>query len=187
MARETVAVRRVLVTLVGAPLAALILAAPAAAADRDSAVGIGITIGALDSGRNADSIEFEGYTLFGKIGLDPHWGVLLSYRDMSDEDFLLFFQDGEYTQVSAQGSYLWRPRKRLRPFVKFGLTRLDYEGDFGSVPNRSDDGIGYTFGWGLEIGGGFVAFLLDWDYARVDLFGDSTDVVNISFGAVLKL
>src|SRR4029077_20385388 len=125
---------------------ALILAAPAFAAEPKSGIGFGLAGGVVDSDVLSDSLNFSGFTLFGKIGFTDHWGLAVSYRDMKDDENLAFGEEDSYTQTAVHAVYMWRPGKIVRPHVKFGIERTDFEAKEPPFPTLSDDDVAGSVG-----------------------------------------
>jgi hypothetical protein len=157
---------------------ALFLCVPADAAVSRHGVGGALVTGLLDCDSCPDTFEFTGFSLFGKVGLTDNWGILVTYRDMEDDEAFVF---GEYTQVGVQALYMWRPSKVVRPHVKFGLERTDFD-----APFVSDDGTGLAVGGGLEVGSQRVAFFLDYDFTMVELFDEDFEIANLDLGIIFK-
>ena len=84
----------------------LILAVPAFGAEPKSGIGFGLTGGVVDSDSLSDSLSFSGFALFGKIGFTDHWGLVVSYRDMKDDENLAFGEEDSYKQTSVQAVYM---------------------------------------------------------------------------------
>jgi len=150
------------------------------AAERKHGVGIGL----VASNVEPESADFTGFTLFGKIGITENWGILVSYRNM--EEFLIFGgEEDEYTEIGVHGAYMWRPDNKVRPHVKFGFVRTEFE---ISVPGLSvdDDGTGFSVGGGLEAGSEKIAFFGDLDVAVVELFDVDFDFVSVTLGVIFK-
>lgn len=177
-------------------LLAFFLFLPAVAAEHNSGLGAALAGGAADCDSCFDATAFSGFALFGKIGITRNWGVLITYRDMEQEDddlFSLFFNEKDtYTQLAVQGVYMWRPSKTVRPHVKFGLERTDIEREIPGAPKVSADGTGWSVGGGFEAGSQRVAFFLDYDITGVKLdFGAFNDedfaFANLNAGIIFKL
>ncbi len=164
----------------------LLVAAPASALDNRSGAGIALNQGILDADTLPEELEFVGYTLFWKAGITDQWGVLLSYRDMEDDEDLLFGEEDEYQQFSVHAMIMWRHGKRVRPHVKFGLARTDFEATIPFLGSSSDDDVTLSIGGGLEAGTPRIAFFADYDYTQPDLFGEDFDIWNLSLGIIFK-
>ena len=162
---------------------------PALAKDDRSGVGLGFTSGIVDSDLLFEEINFLGYTVFWKFGFTDTWGLLVSYRDMEDDDILLFGEEDDYTQFGVHAVYMWRHGKRMRPHVKFGLAHTDLEGT-GPFPTISDDAVGLSIGGGFEAGSDRVAFYADYDFTAPEMeFGGFEDDVlffNLNLGMIFK-
>ncbi len=154
------------------------------AAERKHGVGIGLVLSNVEP-ENATDLDFTGFTLFGKIGITENWGILVSYRDMEDDEDLLLGEEDKYTEIGVHGAYMWRPDNKVRPHVMFGLVRTDLE---ISVPGFSvdDDGTGFSVGGGLEAGSEKIAFFGDLDVAVVELFDEDFDFVSVTLGVIFK-
>jgi Outer membrane protein beta-barrel domain len=164
----------------------LSLAAPAFAAEHNSGVGFGLTGGVVDSDSLSDSLNFTGYTLFGKIGFTDHWGLAVAYRDMNDDEDLAFGEKDSYKQTSVHAVYMWRPGKIVRPHVKFGIERTEFEAELPPFPTLKDDDVAGSVGGGLEVGTPSVAFYGDYDLTRVRLFDEDFDIGNLTAGIIFK-
>ena len=132
--------------------------------------------------------DFTGVALIGKVAINPNWGVMFSFRSMEDDEDLSSSVD--YTQVAAQGVYLWNPHQTIRPYVKAGMVFTDL--DSGISPQRvtdrreDDEGVGISFGLGLEIGSQRYAFFADFDYTDVSLFDVDHDILTATAGVLFK-
>lgn len=154
-------------------------------AEHKHGIGLGLDSATLDTDSLPEAIEFTGFTLFGKIGFTDNWGMFISYRDMEDDEDLLFGEEDSYTQIGVHAVYMWRPDKRVRPHVKFGLARTDFEAEaFGLT--LSDDGVGISVGGGLEAGSQRVAFFGDLDVNVVSLFGEDFTFSDVTLGVIFK-
>ena len=163
------------------------LALPAIATAGDHGVGVAFAGGTLNQcDPCGGSIDFTGVALFGKIGFTPSWGLLITYRDMEDDENLLFGEQDSYTQLAAQVVYMWLPRQVFRPHVKFGLARTEFEAEVPGFPTLSDDDVAPAFGGGFEVGSPTVAFFFDYDFTFVDIFDDDFDVGNLNLGIIVK-
>ena len=163
---------------------AMALSGSVHAAERKHGVGLGLASSTVEP-ENITDVDFAGFTVFGKIGITKNWGILVSYRDMEDDEDLLGGEEDEYTEIGVHGVYMWRADHKVRPHVKFGFVRTDLE---ISVPGASidDDGTGLSVGGGLEAGSQKVAFFGDLDVARVDLFDVDFDFVSATLGVIFK-
>lgn len=159
---------------------------PAGAADKKHGLGVAVVSGILDCDSCSDTFEFSGFALFGKIGFDKNWGLLITYRDMEDDENFIFGETDSYTQFSVQAVYMWRPTKKFRPHVKFGLASTDFKAKLPGFPTISDDGTGLAVGGGFEAGSQSVAFFLDYDYTTVDLFDEDFETANFNLGIIFK-
>lgn len=150
--------------------------------------GVGITydLANLDSDDLPDAISFDGFTIFFKIGFTDNWGLFLDYRDMNDDEDLAFGEEDSYTEYSADAVYMWRPAKKVRPHVKFGLAYVDAEGEIPGFVSLSDNNIGLSFGGGFEAGSPRVAFFLDYEAVFVELFDADTFIGDLGLGIVFK-
>ena len=164
----------------------LLSLAPAGAAESKHGVGIAGVSGIFDCEFCFGPYNFVGFSLFGKIGFDSHWGLLITYRDMDDEEFVIFGDEDSYTQWGVQAAYMWRPSKPFRPYVKFGLERTDYTSEDSILVTVSDDGTSLAVGGGFEAGSQRVAFVLDYDFTVVELFGRDSDIGNAGAGIIFK-
>jgi hypothetical protein len=165
---------------------ALFLCAPAGAAVSRHGVGGALVGGALDCDSCFDAIGFAGFAVFGKIGLTDNWGLLITYRDMEDDENLLLGEKDTYQQIGVQALHMWRPRKLFRPHVKFGIERTDFEAEIGGVTVAADDGAGLAVGGGFEAGTQRVAFFLDYDFTVVELFDEDFEIANLDLGIIFK-
>lgn len=158
---------------------------PAAAAEGRHGLGGALVSGVLDCDSCVDTFEFGGFALFGKIGLTENWGLLITYRDMEDDEDFFLLED-TYTQLAVQGVYMWRPARQFRPHVKFGLERTDFEKEVPGSGTVSDDGTALAVGGGFEAGSQRVAFFLDYDFTVVELFDEDYDIANLDLGIIFK-
>lgn len=81
---------------------------------------------------------------------------------------------------------MWRPGMGVRPHLKFGLARTDYEAKLPGFPKLSDDGTGISIGGGLEAGSQRVAFFGDCDFTSVSLFDEDFSIGNLTLGIIFK-
>jgi hypothetical protein len=82
---------------------------------------------------------------------------------------------------------MWRPAKKVRPHVKFGVERTDLEGKIPGFATVSDDDTTLAVGGGFEAGSQKVAFLLDYDITVADIFNEDFAFVNLNLGIIFKL
>jgi hypothetical protein len=155
------------------------------AAERKHGVGIGLVSSNVEP-ESATDLDFAGFTVFGKIGITENWGILVSYRDMEDDEDLLFGEEDEYTEIGVHGAYMWRPDNKVRPHVKFGFVRTELEVSVPGFLPADDDGTGFSVGGGLEAGSEKIAFFGDLDVAVVELFDEDFDFVNVTLGVIFK-
>lgn len=155
-------------------------------AEHKHGVGFGIDSATLDTDTLPEALEFTGFTLFGKIGFTDNWGLLISLRDMEDDELLLGGEEDSYTQIGVHASYMWRPDKRVRPHVKFGIARTDFDAELPGNPTLSDDGVGISVGGGLEAGSPRVAFFGDADLQVVSLFDEDFAIFDVTLGIIFK-
>ena len=151
-------------------------------------IGLGESLGTFAPDGDREEVDFTGYTLFAKIGLSGRWGIFLSYKDLdldTNEKPLLTEADA-YTQAVAHLYRLWRPDMKIRPHAGFGLAWTEFETDSPAFPGLSDSGIGVSLGAGVELGSPEFAFLIDYQFTRVDLFGESFDLDDLMTGIILK-
>ena len=168
--------------LVGVLLLGLSL--PALASDvRKHGAGLGYVRGYVDSDAFADEIDFDGFSVFGKLGFTNHWGLLFSYRDMDSTESSI---DDKYTQFGVHGVYLWRPARKVRPHVKFGAVRTDFEANLVGVGTLTDDGVNFSVGGGLEAGTQRYAFYADLDYTEMDFILIDLKIPNLTLGVMFK-
>ncbi len=165
----------------------LAVALPVAAADNRSGAGFALVRGSVDANFLPESLDFTGFTLFWKYGFTDSWGLLVSYRSMEDDENLLFGEEDEYDQLSVHAVYMWRHGMRVRPHIKFGLARTDFEVRLpgGSV---SEDDTAISIGGGLEAGSEKVAFYADYDFSEpeFDFLVDDLELYNLSLGMIFK-
>lgn len=166
---------------------ALVPFVSAGAAEKQSGFGGALVAGTLDCESCSDTFEFSGFSLFGKIGFNKNWGLLITYRDAEDDEDFLFNETDSYTQLAVQAVYMWRPSKMFRPHVKFGFESTDFEAEAPGFPTVSDDGTALAVGGGFEAGSQSVAFFLDYDFTTVELFDEDFDIDNLSLGIIFKL
>jgi hypothetical protein len=159
---------------------------PAGAAVNKNGAGLSAVAGVLDCESCSDTFDFSGYAVFGKIGLDDHWSLYVTFRDMEDDELFLFNEEDSYTQLSVQAAYTWRVSRAFRPYVKFGVTRTDFEAEAPPLPALEDDGVSLAVGGGFEAGSQRVAFLLDYDFTTVELFDEDFDIGNLGLGILFK-
>lgn len=160
---------------------------PVAAETRLHMVGFGFTGGIVDNDEIIDEFEFEGVSIFGKIGFTDNWGMLLSIRTMEDDENFGFGAELEYDQFAIHAVYMWRPDKKVRPHVKGGIALTDFEGkNIPFVGDVSDDEAGLSIGGGLEAGSQKVAFFGDYDVTIAELFNEDTTFANITLGIVFR-
>ncbi len=156
----------------GMLLLSLSLPVPAADADRHG-VGLGLANGNIDSDGSADENDFDGFSVYGRYGSTEHWGLLVSYRGLeSDEPFI----DNDYDQFGVHAVYRWRAGRIVRPHVKFGLVRTDFEARLTGGGRLTDNDNSFSFGGGLEVGKTRYAFFADADFADMDLILMTTRV-----------
>lgn len=158
----------------------------AVAAERKHMVGFGLDTAVVDVDSFPDSIDFTGFSVFGKFGITKNWGILFSYRDMEDDENLAAGEKDTYTQIGVYGVYMWRPDKKVRPHVKFGVSSVDLDVEVPGFFTASDDDTAFSFGGGLEAGSQKVAFFGDYDFTTVDLFGLDTDTADLTLGVVFR-
>ena len=172
-----------------ATILVLFLSIPGFGADRRSGAGLGLTRGTAESDiAFGEELDFEGYTVFYKHGVTDTWGVLVSYRDMEDDEDLAFGEKDEYTQLAVHAVYMWRAGKKVRPHVKFGLVNTDFEATvFGF--SLSDDDVTVSVGGGFEAGSEKVAFFADLDYTEPEveiLVTQEFEIANLTLGVIFK-
>ena len=173
---------------VAAALAVLVLSTPALADVNRSGIGAGVTFGAVDSDASDEGESFTGATVFIKAGFSDAWGLLFSYRRLESEDPVtaIFGENEIYEQLSVHAVRTWRADKVVRPHLKFGLARTEFETENFLSLTASDDGVGASLGGGFEAGTQRVAFLGDVDYSLVELFGEDFLFVNLTAGIIFK-
>lgn len=160
---------------------------PVSGATRLHMVGLGLTGGRVDNDEFIDEFEFEGVSIFGKIGFTKNWGLMLTIRTMEDDEDFSSGAELEYDQLAVHAVYMWRPEMKVRPHVKGGIAFTDFEGsDFPGAGNFSDDGAGLSIGGGLEAGSEQVAFFGDYDITVVELFDEDTTFANVTLGIVFR-
>lgn len=178
-----------------AALLAATLALPAVAETPRFGFGLGVASGSIDNGTYPDNChdyfctpetdEFSGFSLFGRVGLTRHWGLLLSYRDLEESGGLredeIFGRDDSYSNLGLFATYTWRPQKKIRPHLKFGLARIDYEAS-GFGFEDSDDDVTVSLGGGVEIGPQKFAFFADLDVTEINLDMESFEDDRLSIG-----
>ena len=160
---------------------ALLMTFPAFAKESRSGVGVGYNVGTLDFDGLPDELDFVGFNVWYKWGINDMWGVLVSYRDMEDDEDLLPGFEIEYTQIGVHAVIMWRHGMKVRPHVKFGLALTDVE-----VIGVSEDDTTLSIGGGLEVGSESFAFYADYDYTEPDLSGTDFEIGNLTLGAVFK-
>jgi hypothetical protein len=180
--KETDMKRLVTLTLIALLMT---VSAVALAAERRHGVGLGVVAGTGEPEfAGADEIDFVGGQIFGKFGITDNWGVLITFRDMEDDEDVSGLS-AEYTQISVHGIYMWRPDNKVRPHVKFGLQQTDLELTALTL-TIDDDGSAFSFGGGFEAGSQKVAFFLDLDYTEVELFDVDFEGSNLTAGVIFK-
>lgn len=168
-------------------LIALLMTASAVAlaAERRHGVGVGVVTGTGEPDfAGTNEIDFVGGQIFGKFGITDNWGLLITLRDMEDDEDVPG-ASAEYTQVSVHGMYMWRPDNKVRPHVKFGLQHTDLDLSALNL-TIDDDGSAFSFGGGFEAGSEKVAFFLDLDYTEVELFDIDFQGSNLTAGVIFK-
>jgi hypothetical protein len=164
----------------------LVLTLPAVAVESRHGLGGALVFGTLDCDSCVDEFDFDGFSLFGKIGFTDNWGLLIKYHDMEDDEDFFLDEEDTYTQFAVQGVYMWRAPKAFRPHVKFGLERTDFEAEIPGLLKESDDGVALAVGGGFEAGSQRVAFILDYDFTQVELFDEDFDLANLDLGIIFK-
>lgn len=154
-------------------------------AEHRHGIGFGIDSATLDNDTLPEALEFTGFTLFGKFGFTDNWGLLISLRDMEDDELLIGGEEDSYTQIGVHAVYMWRPSSRVRPHVKFGIARTDFDAELPGNP-LSDDGAGISVGGGLEAGTQKVAFFGDADVQAVSLFNEDFTITDVTLGIIFK-
>jgi len=175
---------RRLVVLAGIALLAGSVAAHAA--ESKHMVGVGLETAFLDVDGLPDALEFNGFSVFGKWGITKNWGILISYRDMEDNEDLLFGEKDSYNQIGVYGVYMWRADKKVRPHIKFGASRVDLDVEVPGFPTTSDDDTAFSIGGGMEAGSQRVAFFADYDFCTVSLLGADSDIGDLTLGVAFK-
>jgi hypothetical protein len=158
----------------------LALSPCAFAAERIHGLGLGL------NSASSEDVTFKGFSAIGKIGLTEHWGVLVSFRFMKDDEDLSLGEEDSYEQIGLHAVYMWRPEKAARPHVKFGLARTGAKIRIPAVGSIRDDGLGWSVGYGLEAGSQKVAFFGDLEFARVKLFDENFEFRDVTIGIVFK-
>ena len=153
----------VLLVLLGAGIA------PVMGGEKSFGLGAGYVLGSYESDSVPVEFDSDGYSIHGSVGLTARWSLLIVFRDMKDDEFLLFNEKDTYTIFGVDAAYTWRVDTKLRPYAKFGLAHADFEAALPSLPTLSDDGIGLSVGGGLEVGSHRFAFFLDLDFVEVEL------------------
>ena len=167
--------------------ALLILVLPALAKENRSGAGFALNRGMVDIDfPGTTDVEFAGYSLFWKYGFTDPWGLLISYRDMDDDEDLFPGEEVDYSQFGVHGVYMWRHGKKVRPHVKFGIANTDLEVIDPGQGAVSEDDMAFSFGGGLEAGSEKVAFYADYDFTRIELSGVDFDVANLALGMIFK-
>ena len=159
-------------------VALLAVAAPAVAEENRSGAGIALTSGTLDIDfPGVENADFGGFTLFWKYGFNDGWGLLLSYRTMSDREDLFPGQELEYRQFGVHGVYMWRHGKKVRPHVKLGVANTDL---------RFKIFLDFSIGGGLEAGSEQIAFYANYDFTQAEFLGLDVDVASLDLGIIFK-
>lgn len=164
---------------------AAVLSAPAQAKGPRSGAAFAFTSGTAASEAMPQDLDFSGWTVFGKIGFTDHWGLLISFRDMGDDEDLLFGEEDSYTQFALHAVYMWRHGKVVRPHVKFGVAYTNAEARIGQR-SLSDEDTNISVGGGLEVGSEFVAFFGDIDYTEAEFYGADFEYANMNLGVIFK-
>ena len=175
--------RRVLVVLA---MLFVFIQLPALAKDNQSGAGFGLASGTFDADALPDSLDFTGYVLFWKLGLTDGWGLQIQYRDMGDDEDLALGEEDDYTQIGVHAVYMWRHGKRVRPHIKFGIARTDFDAKIPLFGTLTDDDTTISVGGGLEAGSERIAFFGDYDYSEPDIFGEAVQIGNLTLGIVFK-
>jgi hypothetical protein len=173
------------ITLIVVALVAITV--PTFAKENRSGAGFAYTFGtvAVDIPGVPDA-DFTGYTIFWKQGFTDRWGLLISYRDMKDDENFAPGDEIKYTQFGVHAVVLWRHGKRVRPYIKFGVAQSDLEVTESSMGTASEDDTALSVGVGLEAGSERVAFYADWDYTQVELSGVDFELDNLALGIIFK-
>lgn len=79
-----------------------------------------------------------------------------------------------------------QPSSRVRPHVKFGIARTDFDAELPGNPTLSDDGVGVSVGGGLEAGNQEAAFFGDADVQVVSLFQEDFTICDVTLGIIFK-
>jgi hypothetical protein len=162
----------------------IVSSAPVFGAERRHGAGFGLCSGSGEP-EDGPELDFVGFSIFGKIGFTDHWGLLISYKDMEDDEDLLIGEEDEYTQIGAYGVYMWRHDRTVRPHMKFGFERTELQLSlFGS--SIDDDGVAFSLGGGLEAGSQKIAFFGDFDFTTVELFDVDFEIANLTAGVIFK-
>jgi len=166
----------------------LLIAGPASAKENRNGVGVTYTTGKLSIENVPGSGDFSGYTLFYKGGFNDRWGLLLSYRNMAvDSADVGPGEEFGYVQIGVHAVVLWRHAKEVRPFVKAGLVRTDVDISAPGYPAVSDNKSSFSIGGGLEAGSERIAFYLDYDFTRTEMFNlGNFDFSNLNLGIIFK-
>lgn len=177
------------------PWAALLVtiflfANPAFAADNRSGAGFGLNSGMVDADSFPNELDFVGYTVYYKQGFTDAWGLLISYKDMEDDEDLFLGEEDEYTQFGIHVVYMWRAGKTVRPHVKFGIANTDFEARIPGWGSESDDDTTISFGGGLEAGSEEIAFFADFDYSEPEItllsVSEDLEIGNLTVGIIFK-
>ena len=167
----------------------MLMTFPAFGKDGRSGVGVGYNTGTVDSDIFITDFDFVGFNVFYKWGISDRWGVLVSFRDMEDDESFAPGEELEYTQIGVHAVIMWRHGNRVRPHVKFGIASTDMDFTSGGL-TVSDDDVTFSFGGGLEAGSDKVAFFGDFDYTEPELnsgFGEfDFEVANLTLGIIFK-
>lgn len=167
--------------------ALLVIAIPAFAKENRSGVGVAYTAGVVSVDfPGVPDLDFVGYTVFWKYGFTDMWGLLVSYRDMQDDENFAPGDEIDYTQIGVHAVVMWRHGKMVRPHVKFGLADTDFEVTEASLGSVSESDTAFSIGGGLEAGSERFAFYADYDFTQADLSGVDFDVAGLNLGIVFK-
>ncbi len=171
------------------------LSTPGIGAENKHGIGFGINVATVDSDSFFEDEDHDGFSIYGKIGITDKWGIFIFYRDMEDDENFAGGFEQTYEQIGVRALYMWRPDKRVRPHVAFGLTRTDFTADFGGLGlgKLSDDGIGISVSGGLEAGSQRIAFFSEYSITVVDLSDlaqpigdDDTTIADLVLGIMFK-
>ncbi len=145
---------------------------PSPWAARKYAVGIGYSGSTVDTDvpRGVqEEITFDGWSVFGRIGLSDRWGLQFGYRSMKDDENFDPREDISLDMVGVHAYWVWAETEYSRWHVKFGLAWMDFESKIPSVNTFTDHALGPSIGTGFEWGTPRLALFIDFGLTFADI------------------